>query len=107
MEDGAMEVKVFVQVACPRCPAALVLAEEIAAAGGMVSIYDTGTAAGLAEASFFNIMATPSLLVVDGDERVVGAWRGSVPERVELDHLLAGNLADERECLSNMNGGCR
>jgi hypothetical protein len=89
-----MELKVFVQAACPRCPAALALAEEISAAGGMVSVYDTGTAAGLAEASFFNIMATPSLLVVDDNEQVVGAWRGSVPDRVELDRLLAGNLAD-------------
>ncbi|MBN2231822.1 MAG: thioredoxin family protein [Deltaproteobacteria bacterium] len=87
-----MELKVFVQDACPRCPAAKDLAADIAAAGGTVNIFDTGAAAGLAEASFFGIMATPSLLVVDNDDRVVGAWRGTVPGRDEVDRLLRGNV---------------
>jgi len=43
------------------------------------------TADGLAEATFYHVMALPTILVEDEDENGIGEWRGSVPR---IDEVL-------------------
>jgi hypothetical protein len=43
-----------------------------------------GTADGLAEASFYSVMALPTVVVEDGMENGIGEWRGEVPRMEEV-----------------------
>jgi glutaredoxin len=80
-----VEVKLFVKDDCPRCPAAKRACEGIA----NLSVYDVGDVDGLAEASFWGVLATPSVLVVDSRGQEVASWRGEAPDPSELHALLA------------------
>lgn len=75
-----MTIKLFVKDDCPHCPAA-----KLACEGIDVEVYDVGKIDGLAEASFYGILATPTVLVLDGDGQEVVSWRGAVPDRRLLD----------------------
>ena len=80
-----MEVKLFVKQDCPRCPAAKNACEGLQ----NLSVYDVGSIDGLAEASFYGIMATPTVLVLDSSGHEVAAWRGEAPDRAALHSVLA------------------
>lgn len=80
-----VEVKLFVKQECPRCPAAKQACEGLQ----NLSIFDVGSIDGLAEASFYGIMATPTVLVLDSAGNEIAAWRGEVPRAAELHTLLA------------------
>lgn len=80
-----MEVKLFIKQDCPRCPAAKKACEGLQS----VSEYDVDSVDGLAEASFYGIMATPSVLVLDATGREVAGWRGEAPPVGDLHTLLA------------------
>jgi hypothetical protein len=75
-----MTIKLFVKEDCPRCPAAKHACAGIAG----IEVYDVGEIDGLAEASFYGILATPSVLVLDGTGHEVVSWRGAVPDRALL-----------------------
>lgn len=75
-----MTIKLFVKENCPRCPAAKHACEGIDG----VEVYDVGQVDGLAEASFYNVLATPSVLVLDSDGHEVVSWRGEAPDRTLL-----------------------
>jgi hypothetical protein len=47
----------------------------------------------LAEASFYSILSTPSLLIEDEEEREVIAWRGTVPTLEEMKHHLSADVS--------------
>lgn len=76
-----MTIKLFVKDDCPRCPAAKRACEGIDG----IEVYDVGQIDGLAEASFYGVLATPSVLVLDADGHEVVSWRGAVPDRTLLD----------------------
>ncbi len=80
-----MNAKLFVKQNCPRCPAAKRVVEGLDA----VEVYDIDAVEGLAEASFWGVLSTPSLLVVDTSGQEIRSWRGDVPDRAELRELLA------------------
>ncbi len=80
-----MEVKLFIKEDCPRCPAAKRACEGLA----NVTVYDVGSIDGLAEASFHNVLATPSVVVLDSAGREIAAWRGDAPDPSALHRLLA------------------
>lgn len=80
-----MLIKLFVKQDCPRCPAAKHAVEGIDG----VEVYDVGDIDGLAEASYYSILATPSVLVVDADGNEIESWRGEVPDRSRLRALVA------------------
>lgn len=80
-----MNVKLFVKDDCPRCPAAKQALEGIDG----VLVYNVDEIDGLAEASFYSILATPSALVVDSDGNEIESWRGVVPDRMRIRSLLA------------------
>lgn len=80
-----MEVKLFVKQDCPKCPAAKKACEGLQ----NVSVFDVGSIDGLAEASFYGIMATPTVLVIDSTGHEVAGWRGEAPQAAELHSVLA------------------
>lgn len=80
-----MHIKLFVKQDCPRCPAAKHAVDGLDG----VEVYDLGQVDGLAEAAYFNVMSTPTVLVMDSNGAEVAAWRGEAPERARLHALVA------------------
>ncbi len=77
-------VKLFTKQQCPRCPQAKQLCSGLEQDACSVVSYDVETADGLAEAAFFGVQATPTIIVEDDAENVVAEFRGQVPAREEL-----------------------
>jgi thiol-disulfide isomerase/thioredoxin len=78
-----MKLKVFTQPSCPKCPAAKKVVEQVEEKF-KTEYYDIKTEDGLAEALSYDIMATPSLVIIDDKNRVVKEWRGQAPTVEEL-----------------------
>ena len=77
-----MKLKFFVKDDCPNCPPAKNLAEEIRKDGKItVEIFDVDEADGLAEAQFYAVLATPSIVLCDDKDEAVEAWRVDVPKK--------------------------
>jgi len=83
-------IKIFTQAKCPRCPAAKEIGTELKKNGVTVVHYDMDTTDGLAEASFYSILSTPSIIIEDEEEREVISWRGVVPTLQEVKQHLWG-----------------
>ncbi len=79
-----MTVKVFVKDGCSKCPAAKAVAGKLKSDGVDVQEYSMETAEGLAEGGFYGVMATPTMMVVNGEDEPVSAWRGIVPAPEEV-----------------------
>ncbi len=75
-----MRIKLFVKRSCPRCPQAKALTQGLTA----VEQYDMDQVNGLAEAAFYGVLATPSIIVTDETGKEVASWRGEVPSKAEL-----------------------
>jgi glutaredoxin len=84
-------VKIFTRAQCPRCPAAKEVGKKLEGEGVSVFQYDLDTTDGLAEASFYSILSTPSLIIEDEQEREVVGWRGMVPTLGEVKQHLGTN----------------
>jgi len=85
-------IKIFLKAKCPKCPAAKEIGIELKKEGLPVFHYDLDTIDGLAEASFYSILSTPSLIIEDEEEREVASWRGMVPTLQEVkQHLFRSN----------------
>ncbi len=84
-------IKIFTKAKCPKCPAAKEIGAKLKNEGMPVLHYDLDTIDGLAEASFYSIRSTPSILIEDEEEREVISWRGVVPTLQEVKaHLPSG-----------------
>lgn len=83
-----MILKIFTQPNCPGCPPAKALAHQIKSRGLKIEEVDVSTADGLAEAAFYQVMATPSLILVDDKGKIVAEWRGEVPRKKEIIKLI-------------------
>jgi hypothetical protein len=84
-------VKIFTKAKCPKCPGVREIGIELKKEGVPVYLYDLDTIDGLAEASFYSILSTPSLIIEDEEEREVVGWRGVAPTLQEVkQHLSAG-----------------
>ncbi|MDA3936777.1 MAG: thioredoxin family protein [Actinomycetota bacterium] len=79
-----MNIKLFVKTDCPRCSAA----KRACAGLSDVETYNVDDIDGLAEASFYGIMATPTVLVIDSEGNEVAGWRGGAPEPAALKNLI-------------------
>ena len=58
-------IKIFTKAKCPRCPAVKEIGKELKKEGVPVLNYDLDTIDGLAEASFYSILSTPSIVIED------------------------------------------
>ncbi len=83
------QVKIFLKGNCPKCPAAKEIGRALKKEGISVIHYDLDTLEGLAEASFYSILATPSFIIEDEEEREVAGWRGVIPTLEELKQHLS------------------
>ena len=79
-----MKIKVFIKEGCPKCPPAKELAEDLANKGIKVEFFDMDTPDGLAEASMFNVMATPTIIIINDEDKEEKAYRGVVPQAEEI-----------------------
>ncbi|MBW2039017.1 MAG: thioredoxin family protein [Deltaproteobacteria bacterium] len=81
-------IKIFTKGECPRCPAAKEIGGFLQQEGLPVLYYDLETPDGLAEAAFYSVLSTPTIVVEDEDERVLAGWRGSVPTLQEIQRVI-------------------
>ncbi len=81
-------VKIFLKAKCPKCPAVKEIGMTLKQEGIPVNQYDLDTLDGLAEASFYSILSTPSIIIEDDQEREVISWRGKVPTLQEVKQYL-------------------
>lgn len=79
-----MKIKIFTKKTCPKCPPAKELGEELINRGAEVIYYDMETPDGLTEASMFNVMATPTIILVNDNDEEEKSFRGSVPKIEEI-----------------------
>ena len=86
-------IKIFTKAKCPKCPAIKQIGAELQKEGVPVYHYDLDTIDGLAEASFYSILSTPSLIIEDEEEREIIGWRGKVPTLQEVKEYLSGGLS--------------
>lgn len=85
-----MKLKVFTKADCPNCPPAKKLAEAVENEKKLkVEFFDVEDPDGLAEAQFYSVMSTPSLVMTDDTDKEVGSWLGIVPTKKEVyDKML-------------------
>ena len=86
-------VKVFVKAKCPKCPAAKEIETTLKEEGFPVLHYDLDTIDGLAEASFYSILSTPSIIIENDKEEEVVSWRGVVPTLQEVKQHLFNRMS--------------
>jgi glutaredoxin len=86
-----MIVKLFTKADCPRCPAAKAVISDLRSQISDIKVeeYDTDTIEGMAEAAFYTVMATPTILVCDGEGKEMAGWRGEAPKLEELEKVIA------------------
>ncbi len=87
ISEVKMILKLFTQPSCPKCPAAKAVVKQIEHKV-KVEQYDIKTEDGLAEALEYNVMATPSIVVLDHDKNVLGEFLGQAPTIDELNKVL-------------------
>lgn len=52
-----------------------------------VEFFDVGEVEGLAEAAFYGVMSTPSIVITDEMDKEITGWRGIVPKIEELKRV--------------------
>jgi len=82
-----MILKIFWQKNCPNCPLAKELGKKLEKEI-KVELHNVETVDGLAEAAYFNVLSTPTLVLVDDGNREVASWRGKVPKEEEIRKFL-------------------
>jgi hypothetical protein len=92
-EEGMGSLKIFTKAKCPKCPIVKEMGMELKKEGVPVLHYDLDTIEGLAEASFYSILSTPSLIIEDEEEREVISWRGVIPTLQEVKQYLFRGLS--------------
>lgn len=78
------KVKVFWKTDCPKCPAAKAVVEDSSRA----ELFNIDEVDGLAEAAFYGVLSTPSIIVTDSSGQELAAWRGEVPNRQDIGKWL-------------------
>jgi glutaredoxin len=81
-------IKIFTKSECPKCPAAKEIGGILQQEGLEVLYYDVETPHGLAEAAFYSVLSTPTIIIEDEHEQIVAGWRGSVPTLQEIEGLI-------------------
>lgn len=86
-----MILKLFTQPNCGKCPAAKELIKKLKDSklkDLKFEEYDVTTVDGMAEASFYSVMATPTILVCDDTGKVLKDFRGEAPSLTELEKAI-------------------
>ena len=83
-----VKVKVFVKDGCYKCPSAKEVGSVLHEEGLEVLYYDIDTVDGLAEASFYGVLSTPTMIVEDKEENPLADFRGVVPTPQQVKEIL-------------------
>ena len=83
-----MIVKIFWQENCTRCPPTKKIGKKLEGERIKVEYHDVNTPDGLAEAMFYDVLSTPSLIVTDDEKREIAAWRGETPKMEDVKKFL-------------------
>lgn len=86
-----MNIKIFVQDQCPNCPPAKEIGAKLEKEGHNINYFDTNSVDGLSEAVLHDVLATPSIVVVDKNKKEVKSWRGDVPNLDDVRKVLQSN----------------
>lgn len=87
-----MKIQLFTQKQCPRCPSAKEVIREINSERQIdVVEFDVDTVDGMAEAAYYGIISTPSVVLVDGSGEEVISWRGIAPDKHKILNILDEN----------------
>lgn len=92
-------VKIFIKDDCPKCPAAKKLYDDLVskpAVPANVEKWNVGSSDGLAEAAMHMVLATPAVLVFDGDENKIAEWRGDVPMLSQIELTLKEHALNDK-----------
>jgi glutaredoxin len=81
-------IKIFTKAQCPKCPAAKEIGGILQQEGLQVNYYDLETPDGLAEAAFYSVLSTPTIIIEDTNEKILAGWRGSVPTLQEIQGVI-------------------
>jgi len=71
--------KLFWKEDCPKCPAAKNVIHQLESDGYFTVEHDLETTEGLAEAAFYGVLATPTIILTDNLDNSVAEWRGRIP----------------------------
>jgi len=74
-----LKLKAFLKKDCPNCPKGKEIAKELEEELE-VQYCDVDTVDGLSEACMYQVMSTPSLIIVDEKGEEVASWKGILPE---------------------------
>lgn len=74
-------LKFFSKDNCPNCPPAKEVAEDLKRRGIIVQYFDVDSIDGRAEAMFYDVMGTPSTVLVDERGNEMMSWRGKPPDK--------------------------
>ncbi|MEW6380999.1 MAG: thioredoxin family protein [bacterium] len=74
-----MKFKLFWKEGCPACPVAKNIIHQLAHDGYLTIEHDLETTEGLAEAAFYGILSTPTIMLIDNQDSTVAEWRGKIP----------------------------
>jgi len=82
-----MILKIFTQPNCPKCPAAKSVVKQVENKV-KVENYDIKTVEGLTEALEYDVLSTPSIIIFDHENNILGRWNGETPRLEELNKIL-------------------
>jgi len=89
---ATLRIELFTQKQCPRCSEAKAVIEELKAERRVeVSEFDVESIDGMAEAAYYGVMSTPSVVLVDRSGEEIMSWRGVAPDKQKIIQLLDGN----------------
>ncbi|MFH1561304.1 MAG: thioredoxin family protein [Patescibacteria group bacterium] len=88
--DFKMILKLFTKKDCPKCPNAKKLCANLKSQISNLKLeyYDIDTVDGMAEAAFYSVMSTPSIILFDKAGKELGSWRGEVPTEKAILNLI-------------------
>ncbi|GAG59299.1 unnamed protein product, partial [marine sediment metagenome] len=73
---------------CPHCPEAKNLGKQLEKETE-VQYFNVDTVDGLAEASYYDIASTPSIVFLDNNDNEIKIWRGKTPRLEEIGEEAA------------------
>jgi thiol-disulfide isomerase/thioredoxin len=85
-----MLLKLFWKKNCPKCPPAKEATEALEREGIPVEYLDVETVEGRAEAVYYQVLSTPTAVLVGSDGEEIESWRGKPPQRERILQLFEG-----------------
>jgi len=85
-------VKFFWKDRCPLCTAAKQLKDTLKKEGVEVKEFNLDTPEGLAEASYYGILTTPSFIIEDTKETPIAEFRGEIPSVDKIKEICLQKL---------------